>query len=97
MRGRPRRASRPAGAANRIKTVPGHGWFAIVRFHGPEEAFFDRRYTPGDFEKLPASGVWPEGCTRARGTGRLPRAGGVSSRSAIPERALHYCPEPKTP
>ncbi|MFI9630996.1 DUF1214 domain-containing protein [Streptomyces sp. NPDC052042] len=42
---------RPAGAANWIKTVPGRGWFAIIRFYGPEEAFFDRQYTPGDFEK----------------------------------------------
>ncbi|MFJ5927693.1 DUF1214 domain-containing protein [Kitasatospora sp. NPDC092948] len=47
--------ARPAGAANWIKTVPGHGWFAIVRFYGPEEAFFDRQYTPGDFEKLPTA------------------------------------------
>ncbi|MER8041987.1 DUF1254 domain-containing protein [Streptomyces sp. NPDC094032] len=47
---------RPEGAANWIKTVPGHGWFAIIRFYGPEEAFFEGAYTPGDFEKASADG-----------------------------------------
>lgn len=42
---------RPEGAGNWIKTVPGRGWFAIIRFYGPGEAFFERRYKPGDFIK----------------------------------------------
>jgi hypothetical protein len=45
---------RPATAGNWIRTVPDHGWFAIIRFYGPEEAFFDRRYKPGDFTRIPA-------------------------------------------
>jgi hypothetical protein len=42
---------RPAGAENWIRTVPGRGWFALIRWYGPEQAFFDRRYKPGDFIK----------------------------------------------
>ncbi|MFI9786356.1 DUF1214 domain-containing protein [Kitasatospora sp. NPDC051984] len=41
----------PAGAPNWIRTVPGRGWFAVIRWYGPEQAFFDRRYKPGDFVK----------------------------------------------
>ncbi|MER8104850.1 DUF1254 domain-containing protein [Kitasatospora sp. NPDC094016] len=43
---------RPDGAPNWIRTVPGHGWFAIIRFYGPEEAFFEGLYKPGDFVKV---------------------------------------------
>ncbi|MFG2883564.1 DUF1254 domain-containing protein [Streptomyces sp. NPDC048297] len=42
---------RPEGAGNWIRTVPGRGWFALIRWYGPEQAFFDRRYKPGDFVK----------------------------------------------
>lgn len=44
---------RPDGAANWIRTVPGRGWFSLIRWYGPERAFFDRQYKPGDFEKTP--------------------------------------------
>jgi hypothetical protein len=40
---------RPDGAANWLKTVPGRGWFSLIRWYGPTEAFFDREYRPGDF------------------------------------------------
>ncbi|WP_406288536.1 DUF1214 domain-containing protein [Streptomyces sp. NBC_00209] len=43
---------RPEDATNWIRTVPGRGWFAIIRFYGPEEAFFERLYIPGDFERV---------------------------------------------
>lgn len=41
---------RPADAKNFLETVPGEGWFALFRFYGPTQAFFDRQYKVGDFE-----------------------------------------------
>lgn len=41
----------PDDGKNWIKTVPGRGWFAALRFYGPTQAFFDRRWTPGDITK----------------------------------------------
>lgn len=43
---------KPSGEANWLKTVPGKGWFALFRFYGPKQEFFDRKYKPGDFEKV---------------------------------------------
>lgn len=43
---------KPAAAKNFLKTVPDRGWFALIRWYGPDRAFFDRRYKPGDFEKI---------------------------------------------
>ncbi|EAZ82297.1 DUF1254 domain-containing protein [Algoriphagus machipongonensis] len=37
---------------NWVKTVPGKGWFTLLRLYGPEEAFFDKSWVPGDFEKV---------------------------------------------
>ncbi|NEX94701.1 DUF1254 domain-containing protein [Caulobacter sp. 17J65-9] len=42
----------PSGGANWIQTVPGKGWFALFRFYGPTEAFFDGSWKPGDVEKV---------------------------------------------
>jgi hypothetical protein len=42
----------PEGKNNWIKTTPGHGWFALFRFYGPTQDFFDRKYKIGDFEKV---------------------------------------------
>jgi hypothetical protein len=43
----------PAGHEQRwIKTAPGKGWFAYMRLYGPEQAAFDRSWTPGDFEEI---------------------------------------------
>ena len=43
----------PAGKENNwIKTVPGQGWFAILRLYGPLEPWFDKTWKPGDFELL---------------------------------------------
>src|SRR5262249_49129440 len=33
---------------NWIQTVPGKGWFALFRFYGPLEAFFDKTWKPDD-------------------------------------------------
>jgi hypothetical protein len=30
----------------------GKGWFALLRWYGPTQDFFDRKYKPGDFEKV---------------------------------------------
>ena len=37
---------------NWVKTVPGKGWFSLIRLYGPEQSFFDRTWIPGDFEKM---------------------------------------------
>ncbi len=43
----------PAGKEkNWVKTVPGKGWFSLIRLYGPDQAFFDRTWKPGDFEKM---------------------------------------------
>jgi len=36
---------------NWIKTMPGNGWFAYLRFYSPTEAFFEKSWKPGDIEK----------------------------------------------
>ena len=36
--------------ANWIQTVPGKGWFAILRLYGPLEPWFDKSWRPGEFE-----------------------------------------------
>ncbi len=43
----------PSGhEANWIATVPGKGWFSILRLYGPLEAWFDQTWRPGDFERI---------------------------------------------
>jgi hypothetical protein len=45
--------SAPAGQkANWIQTVPGKGWFSLLRFYSPTEAFFDKSWQPGELELL---------------------------------------------
>lgn len=43
---------RPEGARNWLKSVPGRGWFSLIRWYGPTQEFFDRKYKPGDFVKV---------------------------------------------
>ncbi len=41
----------PAGKEiNWIQTVPGKGWFAILRLYGPLEPWFDKTWQPGEIE-----------------------------------------------
>jgi len=41
----------PAGwEANWIQTVPGKGWFSLLRLYSPTQAWFDREWLPGEFE-----------------------------------------------
>lgn len=43
----------PKGKENNwIETVPGKGWFAILRLYGPLEPWFDKSWRPGDIELL---------------------------------------------
>jgi hypothetical protein len=43
-------AQAPEGkAGNWLATVPGKGWFAVLRLYGPTEAAFDNSWKPGDF------------------------------------------------
>ena len=41
----------PAGQeANWIQTVPGKGWFCLLRLYSPTEAWFDKTWRPGEIE-----------------------------------------------
>jgi hypothetical protein len=43
----------PAGKeGNWLATVPGRGYFAIIRLYGPTEAALNKSWKPGDIEKL---------------------------------------------
>jgi hypothetical protein len=39
-------------AANWIQTVPGKGWFALLRLYGPLEPWFEKTWRPGDLEPV---------------------------------------------
>jgi len=44
----------PAGQErNWLATVPGRGYFAVLRLYGPTAAALDRSWKPGDIERLP--------------------------------------------
>ncbi len=38
--------------SNWLATVPGRGYFAILRLYGPTEAALDKRWKPGDIQKV---------------------------------------------
>jgi hypothetical protein len=43
----------PAGKeANWIQTVPGKGWFSVLRLYSPTEAWFDKTWRPGEIEEI---------------------------------------------
>jgi len=43
----------PAGKEkNWLRTLPGKGYFVILRLYSPEEAFFKQTWKPGDIEKV---------------------------------------------
>ena len=42
----------PAHDRNWIETMPGKGWFTLLRFYGPREPFFDKSWKPGDIERI---------------------------------------------
>ncbi|MBO9540175.1 DUF1254 domain-containing protein [bacterium] len=43
-----------AGASNWLRTQPGRGFVVVLHLYGPEQAFFDQCWKPGDLERLPA-------------------------------------------
>ncbi|GAA4299484.1 DUF1254 domain-containing protein [Actinomadura luteofluorescens] len=43
-------AAPPGREANWIQTVPGKGWFVVLRLYGPLESWFDRSWRPGEVE-----------------------------------------------
>lgn len=46
-------AEAPAGhESNWIQTVPGKGWYVLLRLYGPLEPWFDKTWKPGEFELL---------------------------------------------
>ena len=38
--------------ANWIQTVPGKGWFTILRLYGPLRSWFDKSWRPGEIERV---------------------------------------------
>ncbi|NTZ45514.1 DUF1254 domain-containing protein [Lelliottia aquatilis] len=38
--------------ANWMQTVPGKGWFTIIRLYGPLEPWFDKTWKPGEIEEV---------------------------------------------
>jgi hypothetical protein len=42
----------PGAGKNWVATVPGKGFFVVLRLYGPTKAFFDQAWKPGDIEKL---------------------------------------------
>ena len=44
----------PAGMENNwVQTIPGKGWFMILRLYGPLEPWFDQTWRPGEVELQP--------------------------------------------
>jgi hypothetical protein len=37
------------------RTLPGKGFFVILRLYGPTKAFFDQRWKPSDIERVEGS------------------------------------------
>ena len=42
----------PGEGKNYLATLPGKGFFAILRLYGPRKAFFDKSWIPDDVKKL---------------------------------------------
>jgi len=41
----------PSGKeANWVQTIPGKGWFTVLRLYGPLEPWFDKTWRPGEIE-----------------------------------------------
>jgi len=45
-------ATSPGQGTNWLATVPGKGWFAIIRLYEPQRAFFDTSWMPGDIVRV---------------------------------------------
>lgn len=42
----------PGEGKNWLRTVPGKGFFVLLRIYGPTQAFFDKTWVPSDLEKV---------------------------------------------
>jgi hypothetical protein len=42
----------PGKEANWVQTIPGKGWFVVLRLYGPLEPWFDATWRPGEIELL---------------------------------------------
>ncbi len=40
----------PGKSSNWVPTVPGKGWFTVLRLYGPLEPWFDKSWRPGEIE-----------------------------------------------
>jgi len=40
----------PGKEGNWVQTVPGKGWFTLLRLYGPLEPWFDKTWRPGEIE-----------------------------------------------
>lgn len=38
--------------SNWVQTVPGKGWNVVMRLYGPEEAWFEKTWRPGEIEPV---------------------------------------------
>jgi hypothetical protein len=47
---------KPGKENNWVKTIPGKGWFMILRLYDPLESGFNKSWRPGDIEEI----VYPE-------------------------------------
>lgn len=46
-------AAAPAGhESNWVQTVPGKGWYVLLRLYGPLDPWFDKTWRPGEFELI---------------------------------------------
>ena len=43
----------PGKANNWVQTIPGKGWFMILRLYGPLEPWFNKTWRPGEIELQP--------------------------------------------
>jgi len=43
----------PGMESNWVQTIPGKGWFMILRLYGPLEPWFNKTWRPGEIERQP--------------------------------------------
>jgi hypothetical protein len=42
----------PGAGKNWIATIPGKGWFTLLRLYGPTKAYFGQTWKPDDIKKI---------------------------------------------
>ena len=46
------RKRQPEIENNWVQTIPGKGWFMILRLYGPLETWFNKTWRPGEIERF---------------------------------------------